>query len=160
MGPHITAITEDGNYPINPLLPNQPNPYSLLTVQDKGSMDRILGNINISTEPIKGLILKLNVGTDIAYQGRRTYMPKSTLHGALSGGIATINQSLNEQYLRSHCKLFHEFNEIHHRGISRCIKENSRRTEILTATIIFTDGFGWNNLNAGSVQNSRLVGGK
>ena len=47
MGPHITAITENGNYPINPLLPTQPNPYSLLTVQDKGYMDRILGNINL-----------------------------------------------------------------------------------------------------------------
>src|SRR5690606_2186716 len=99
MGPHITAIDANGNYPINPLLPTQPNPYSLLTVQDKGLMDRLLANANVTAEPIKGLLLKMNVGTDIAYQNRRTYMPKTTLHGGLAGGIATINQSLNEQYL-------------------------------------------------------------
>jgi len=94
MGPHIQAIDTLGNYPINPMLPTQPNPYSLLTVTDKGLMDRVLANTFVTVEPLKGLVLKLNVGTDIAYQSRKTYMPKTTLHGRLAEGIATISQSL------------------------------------------------------------------
>jgi len=153
MGPHITAITEDGKYPINPMLPTQPNPYSLLTVQDKGSMDRILGNINITSEPVKGLVLKLNIGTDIAYQSRKTYMPKTTLHGALSEGIATINQNLNEQYLTELTANYSTtLNDIHQitvlAGVS---KEKFKSNGNMGGNNMFlTDAFGWNNLNAGA----------
>lgn len=159
MGPHITAITENGEYPINPLLPTQPNPYSLLTVQDKGFMDRLLANINLTSEPVKGLIIKLNAGTDIAYQGRKTYMPKTTLHGALGGGIATINQSLNEQYLTEATAYYTaKLNDVHQFGVLLGVSaekfkangNNSGNNNFLT------DGFSWNNLNAGS--GTKIVG--
>jgi TonB-linked SusC/RagA family outer membrane protein len=159
MGPQITAITETGEYPINPLLPTQPNAYSLLTVVDKGSMDRLLANINLISEPVKGLFIKLNAGTDIAYQGRKTYMPKTTLHGALGGGIATINQSLNEQYLtEATANYTAKLNEVHKfsalLGVSaekfKANGNNSGNNNFLT------DGFDWNNLNAGS--GTKIVG--
>jgi TonB-linked SusC/RagA family outer membrane protein len=159
MGPQIQAIDENGNYPINPLLPTQPNPYSLLTVQDKGLMDRLLANTNVTAEPIKGLLLKLNVGTDIAYQSRKTYMPKTTLHGALAGGTATINQSLNEQYLTEATANYStKINDIHQIGALlgmsaekfKASGNNSGNNNFLT------DGFGWNNLNAGS--GTKIVG--
>lgn len=41
MNPNIPAQDEDGNYPVNPQLPTQPNPASLLLNTDKGLMDRI-----------------------------------------------------------------------------------------------------------------------
>lgn len=48
MGPNIQAYDEaTGTYPINPLLGQQPNPYSLLNNTDKGRTDRLLGNIFI-----------------------------------------------------------------------------------------------------------------
>ncbi len=159
MGPHITAITPDGQYPINPLLPTQPNPYSLLTVIDKGFMDRLLANINLTYEPLKGLFIKLNAGTDIAYQGRKTYMPKTTLHGALGGGIATINQILNEQYLtEATANYTARLNDVHQfsalLGVSaekfKASGNNAGNNNFLT------DGFSWNNLNAGS--GTKIVG--
>lgn len=46
MGPNIQAYNkETDTYPINPLLGQQPNPYSLLNNTDKGRTDRLLGNI-------------------------------------------------------------------------------------------------------------------
>jgi TonB-linked SusC/RagA family outer membrane protein len=159
MGPHIQAIDENGNYPINPLLPTQPNPYSLLTVQDKGFMDRVLSNIFISSEPVKGLILKLNVGTDIAYQARKTYMPKTTLHGALSEGIATINQSLNEQYLLEATANYSlKLNESHQIVVLAGVSAEKRKMNgnNVGNNQFLTDAFAWNNLNAGS--GTKVVG--
>lgn len=159
MGPHIKAIDENGNYLINPLLPTQPNPYSLLTVQDKGMMDRILANANILFEPLKGLTFKLNVGTDIAYQSRKTYMPKTTLFGGLSGGLATINQSANEQYLlEGTANYITKINDKHQIvalfGVStEKFKANGNN---LGNNDFLTDGFSWNNLNAGA--GTKLVG--
>lgn len=159
MGPHIEARTVDGEYPINPLLPTQPNPYSLLTVQDKGYMDRVLGNINLISEPIKGLTLKLNAGTDIAFQNRKTYMPKTTLHGALSGGIATLNQSLNEQYLTEFTvNYLKSFFDVHQITLLAGVSKEKFKTSGNNSgnNNFLTDGFGWNNLNAGS--GTKVVG--
>jgi TonB-linked SusC/RagA family outer membrane protein len=159
MGPHIQAIDENGNYPINPMLPTQPNPYSLLTVQDNGLMDRFLANANVIAEPIKGLTLKFNVGTDIAYQSRKTYMPKTTLFGGLSGGIATINQSLNEQYLMEGTANYTaKINDIHQIGVllgasTENFKANGHN---VGNNNFLTDGFAWNNLNAG--EGTKIVG--
>ncbi len=159
MGPHIQAITEDGQYPINPLLPTQPNPYSLLTVEDRGSMDRVLGNINITSEPIKGLQIKLNVGTDIAYQGRNTYMPKTTLHGNLSRGIATINQTQNERYLAELTANYSKtLNEVHKISLLVGVSREKRITTGSSSgnNDFLTDAFGWYNLNAGA--GTKIVG--
>lgn len=159
MGPQIQAIDQDGNYPINPMLPTQPNPYSLLTVQDNGLMDRFLANANVIAEPIKGLTLKFNVGTDIAYQSRKTYMPKTTLFGGLSGGIATINQSLNEQYLLEGTANYNtKINDKHQIGVllgasTENFKANGHN---VGNNNFLTDGFAWNNLNAG--EGTKVVG--
>jgi len=159
MGPQIQAIDADGNYPINPMLPTQPNPYSLLTVQDNGLMDRFLANANVIAEPIKGLTLKFNVGTDIAYQSRKTYMPKTTLFGGESRGIATINQSLNEQYLMEGTANYTtKINEIHQIGVllgasTEDFKVNGHN---LGNNDFLTDAFAWNNLNAGA--GTKIVG--
>ena len=55
MGPNIQAYDkETDTYPINPLLGQQPNPYSLLNNTDKGRTDRLLGNIFIEATPLSG----------------------------------------------------------------------------------------------------------
>ncbi|KAA6318428.1 TonB-dependent receptor SusC, partial [termite gut metagenome] len=73
MGPHIEAQLPDGTYPINQLLPTQPNPYSLLEVSDNTLIDRILTNISVTAEPIKNLFIKYNAGIDNTHQSRNTY---------------------------------------------------------------------------------------
>lgn len=158
MGPHIQAIDENGNYPINPLLPTQPNPYSLLTVTDKGLMDRMLANAYVTAEPLKGLVFKLNVGTDVANQSRKTYMPKTTLHGGLAGGIATISQSLNERYLMDGTATYSKTFGVHQFGImagasAETFKNSSNN---LGNNNFITDGFLWNNLIAG--EGTKIVG--
>ena len=158
MGPHIPVLDENGNYPVNPLLPTQPNPYSLLTVTDKGLMDRMLANAYVTAEPFKGLIFKLNVGTDIANQSRKTYMPKTTLHGGLAGGIGTIRQSLNEQYLIDGTATYSKTIDLHQftilAGASTETFKNSSNN--LGNNNFITDGFLWNNLIAG--EGTKVVG--
>lgn len=159
MGPQIQAIDENGDYPINPMLPTQPNPYSLLTVQDNGLMDRFLANADVIAEPIKGLTLKFNIGTDIAYQSRKTYMPKTTLFGGLSGGIATINQSLNEQYLLEGTANYNtKINDKHQIGVLLGVSTENFKADghNVGNNNFLTDGFTWNNLNAG--EGTKVVG--
>lgn len=91
MGPHIHAYDpETGKYPVNPLLGTQPNPYSLLNNIDRGTTDRLLGNVFIEARPLDGLTLRVNAGLDRAAQKRKTYQPKSTLNGYNLQGVAGI----------------------------------------------------------------------
>lgn len=159
MGPHIAAQDENGNYPINPLLPTQPNPFSLLTVKDNGLMDRILTNAFLTVTPVDPLQIKFNVGLDRAYQSRKTFMPRTTLHGELANGLATINESNNEQYLVEVTSNYnknlgsgHQFSAL--AGYSYELFKN---TGLSTGNNGFlSDAFLWNNLNAG--EGTKVVG--
>ncbi|RYY60997.1 MAG: SusC/RagA family TonB-linked outer membrane protein, partial [Chitinophagaceae bacterium] len=98
-GPHIQAIDEDGNYPINPQLAVQPNPFSLLTITDKSRLERTLGNVFLDITPVKGLLVRLKAGIDRGITKRNSYVPTTTLNGALEGGRAFISNSENDDYL-------------------------------------------------------------
>lgn len=160
MGPHIQAIDENGNYPINPLLPTQPNPYSLLTVTDNSKMDRVLGNIFLVAEPIKDLVFRLNVGTDLSYQNRSTYMPKTTLHGNLAGGLGTINQTKNQSILAdingtynfSLSEEVHKFSLM----VGASLEKMDGSGHNLGNNQFLTDGFKWYNLQSG--EGTKVVG--
>ncbi|MDR3219425.1 MAG: SusC/RagA family TonB-linked outer membrane protein, partial [Dysgonamonadaceae bacterium] len=152
MGPHIQALDENGNYPINPMLPTQPNPYSLLNVQDRGRMDRILANAHVTVDPIKDLSIKLSAGTDVAYQSRKAYMPKSTLWGNIWQGYASINQGQNEQYLlEGTANYTKELNRIHRLGIllGMSYEKFNSNSHYLENTEFITDAFAYNNMNSG-----------
>lgn len=152
MGPHIQAVDENGNYPINPMLPTQPNPYSLLTMTDKSQMDRLIGNAYVLIEPLTGLSIKLNAGTDIAYQSRDTYMPTTTLWGSIYGGYATINQSSNDQYLfEGTANYLKTINDIHRVGIliGASAEKFVNNSHYMENKGFITDGFLWNNMGSG-----------
>lgn len=159
MGPHIKAIDENGNYPINPLLPTQPNPYSLLTVTDKGKTDRLLGNIFVIAEPVKDLVFKTTFGTDLAYQSRHTYMPRTTLFGNLSGGLATINQSVIQRYLAditaTYSKLVGADHNLNFMLGASTEKEVGSSNNLGNNQFII-DGMKWYNLNSG--EGTKVVG--
>lgn len=162
MGPHIQAIDDNGNYPINPLLPTQPNPYSLLTITDEGKMDRLLGSVYVTAEPIKNLIFKINLGTDLAYQTRNTYMPKTTLHGNLGGGVANINMGENQNYLADINGTYNfKIEDIHNitvmaGGSTEKMLNNSHS---LGNNQFLTDGFKWYNLQSGEGNKTVSSGG-
>jgi TonB-linked SusC/RagA family outer membrane protein len=152
MGPHIQAIDENGNYPINPMLPTQPNPYSLLNVQDRGRMDRILANAHVTVDPIQYLRIKLSAATDVAYQSRKAYMPKSTLWGNIWQGYASINQGQNEQYLlEGTANYTKELNRIHRLGVllGMSYEKFNTNSHYLENTEFITDAFGYNNMGSG-----------
>jgi TonB-linked SusC/RagA family outer membrane protein len=152
-GPHILAIDEEGNYPLNPQLATQPNPYSLLTITDKGRVDRMLVNAFLDITPVKDWNIKLKAGLDRGVSNRWSYLPKTTMAGALENGRASISEIDNNDYLlevtSNYTKTFFE----HHRVIF-LVGANQQKTHYNYTSVgntnFITDAFLWNNLNAGT----------
>ncbi|MFT3680217.1 MAG: TonB-dependent receptor [Ferruginibacter sp.] len=154
-GPHIPAIDEEGNYPINPQLATQPNPYSLLTISDQGRIERLLGNFYVDITPIKDLTVKLKAGMDRGYTTRQGYLPKTTLWGALEKGRANIGKSDNDHYLLEATGTYSKQLTADHKfdvllGVSQ--EKFVTRGSTVGASGFVTDAFLWNNLNAATLQ--------
>ncbi|WP_186292748.1 SusC/RagA family TonB-linked outer membrane protein [Mucilaginibacter corticis] len=152
-GPHIQAIDEDGNYPINPQLVLQPNPYSLLTITDKGRIDRMLLNTYLDITPMKDLVIRLKAGVDHGYTLRESYIPTSTIQGALEGGRAFIGDENSDNYLleatATYKKTIAHLHNFELLGGASKQKFNDQ-SNTAGATGFITDGFLWNNLSAGA----------
>ena len=162
MNPNIPAQDEDGYYPLNPQLPTQPNPASLLLNTDKGLMDRILANAYVTYEPIKDLVFKFSMGMDRAHQSRKTYMPKETLFGGLSDGIATISENDSEKYLiETTGSYMKEFNRNHRiNAVVGWSAEFNKDYYVSAGNIGFiTDAFLWNSLQSGEGTKQVASGG-
>lgn len=152
-GPHIQAIDENGNYPLNPDNSQEPNPYSLLTITDQGVIDRTLTNFFMELKPIEGLVARFQAGIDQGHTSRNTYLPRTTLYGALENGRATIaNEKKNDalfDFTLNYSKIIdddHSFNFLV--GYSR----QKYRSESASSgnSDFITDAFLWNNINAGA----------
>lgn len=160
MGPHIQAYDpETGKYPVNPLLGTQPNPYSLLNNIDRGTTDRLLGNVFIEARPLDGLTLRVNAGLDRAAQKRKTYQPKSTLNGYNLQGVAGIYNVDNNQYLLEATATYqktlakiHKVNLLAGTSYEQFNYEGSN----LGNNNFLTDGFIYNNMAGGS--GAKVVG--
>jgi TonB-linked SusC/RagA family outer membrane protein len=154
-GPHIEAIDENGNYPLNPQLALQPNPYSLLTITDKSRIERTLGNFFIDITPVQDLTIRLKAGIDRGITRRNSYIPRTTLHGALEGGRAFISNSENDDNLLEATANYSKTIASDHKlsllaGVSQ--QKFNNRFNSAGATGFITDAFLWNNLGAGSIQ--------
>ena len=160
MGPHIKAYDpETGKYPVNPLLGTQPNPYSLLNNIDRGTTDRLLGNVFVEAVPLEGLTLRVNAGIDRAAQKRRTYQPKSTLNGYNLQGVSGIYSVDNNQYLLEATATYQKsFATIHKVNLLAGTSYEQFNYEGLNAgnNNFLTDGFIYNNLGAGA--GTKIVG--
>ncbi|PJB19102.1 MAG: SusC/RagA family TonB-linked outer membrane protein [Flavobacteriaceae bacterium CG_4_9_14_3_um_filter_33_16] len=152
-GPQIQAIDEFGYYPINPDNSQEPNPYSLLTITDKGIIDRTLTNFYTEIKPLPGLVARFQAGIDQGYTSRNTYLPRTTLYGETVNGKATIaNQKKNDNlfdFTLNYSKIIsddHNFNFLV--GYSR----QKYRSESASSgnEDFITDSFLWNNINAGA----------
>ncbi|MBD0825382.1 SusC/RagA family TonB-linked outer membrane protein [Aestuariibaculum marinum] len=152
-GPHIQAIDEEGNYPINPDNALEPNPYSLLTITDEGVIDRTLTNFFAELKPIKGLTARVQMGIDQGYSGRNTYLPRTTLWGALENGKASIaSQKKNDELLDMTLNYSTIFDEEHNLSFLVGYSRQKYRSESANSgnSDFITDAFLWNNLNAGA----------
>lgn len=162
-GPHILAIDENGNYPLNPQLATQPNPYSLLTISDKGRIERILANTFLDITPLPGLVVRLKAGIDNGNTNRWTYLPKTTLYGALENGRASIAETKRNDYLmEGTINYTRTIGSAHKINVLAGLSQQKTKTDYNNQgnTGFITDAFLWNNLNAGTgtkvVGSSRL----
>jgi len=153
MGPHIKPIDDDGHYPVNPQLATQPNPYSMLTITDKGRIDRVLLNSYLDITPVKGLLIKLKAGLDKSSTDRWSYLPRTTLYGAMENGRASIGHTdVNDYLLEATATYDRTLWDDHHFTLLAGASEQSTKNSISNEsnTGFITDAFLWNNLNAGS----------
>ncbi|MFD1629778.1 TonB-dependent receptor [Pseudopedobacter beijingensis] len=155
MGPQFPVMDEDGNYTSNPQAPLQPNPASVLTISDKGRIERLLLNTFADITPVKDLTIRLKAGLDRGITKRLMYLPRTTIHGALENGSASISNFDRDDYLLegtvNYTKTFgdgHKFDVLG--GASQ--QKFYERTNVSTASGFVTDAFLWNNLGAGSMQ--------
>lgn len=152
-GPHIAAIDEFGNYPINPDSALEPNPYSLLTISDEGVIDRSLTNFYAEIKPIAGLTARFQAGFDQGNSKRSTYLPRTTLYGALENGKASINsQEKNDDLFDFTLNYTTKLMEDNTFGLMVGYSQQTYRTEAATLgnSNFITDAFLWNNMNAGA----------
>ena len=160
MGPHIKAYDpKTGEYPVNPLLGTQPNPYSLLNDIDKGRTDRLLGNIYLEANPIDGLTLRVNAGIDRANISRKTYEPKTTLWGKAQQGNGDIYTTDNNQYLLEATANYNRtFNDVHKVNllVGTSYEQFEHEGSNLGNNNFLTDGFLYNNMGAGT--GTKIVG--
>ncbi|MCP9750198.1 TonB-dependent receptor [Ferruginibacter sp. HRS2-29] len=154
-GPHIQAIDENGNYPLNPQLVLQPNPYSLLTITDKSRLERMLLNSYIDITPIQGLTIKLKAGMDRTITKRQSYLPKTTFAGELEQGRATISNSDRDDYLlEATANYVRTFASVHKVELLGGVSQQKFNTSVNSegASGFITDAFLWNNLGAGAIR--------
>ncbi|WP_205501775.1 SusC/RagA family TonB-linked outer membrane protein [Rufibacter psychrotolerans] len=153
MGPHIKPIDENGNYPVNPLLALQPNPYSLLTISDEGRIERMLLNSFIDIIPIPDLTIRLKGGMDRGITKRWNYLPKTTIHGALEFGRASIAEIDKNEYLMEATASYVKTIATHHRiNLLAGASQQNFYNDFTNVgnTNFISDAFLWNNLGAGS----------
>ena len=98
-GPQIRAKDENGNYPVNPLEATQPNPLGLLTITDKGQVEKTLFNAFVLIQPTEHLNFKLGGGLERGMAKRENYVPTTTVTGSEQNGIANIASTEDNHYL-------------------------------------------------------------
>jgi TonB-linked SusC/RagA family outer membrane protein len=153
-GPHIQAIDEDGNYPLNPQLALQPNPYSLLTITDQGRVERMLLNSFIDITPVKDLVVRLKAGIDKGSTLRQNYLPITTLAGASEKGRAFIANSNSNSYLLEATANYKKvFAKAHKLDLLLGISQQKFNTDFNNSggTGFITDAFLWNNLGSAAI---------
>lgn len=158
-GPHIQAIDEFGNYPINPDSALEPNPLSLLTISDEGVIDRTLGNFYLEARPIPGLTARMQAGFDKGNTSRNTYLPRTTLWGALENGRASVaEQKKNDQLLDLTLNYVTTIDDDHSFNFLVGYSAQKYRSESTSAgnSDFISDAFLWNNLNSGA--GTKVVG--
>lgn len=154
MSPEVKAYdAETGTYPVNPLLPKLPNPYSLLTNTDRGRTNRLIGNVYLEVRPLDGLLLRGALGVDHAQLDRKTYQPRTTVNGNANGGVAYIYNTNNDQYLAEATATYHKtLADIHNVNfmVGASYEEFNHDISELGNNNFLTDAFLYNNLDAGT----------
>jgi TonB-dependent starch-binding outer membrane protein SusC len=97
--PTLPRTNPEGKYSLSPFL-DLDNPLTLANGSDaRANTFRTFGTVFGKYTILPGLSAKLNVGGDVVNSRRDVYVDRTTRHGAPQGGIATILQGQNTNYL-------------------------------------------------------------
>ncbi len=91
--PTVPLVAPDGSYPINPDYANTPNPVSFFETTDNTVSNRLLTTAFAELDILAGLKARANFSYDQSNSKRSTYLPKSFLYGARTGGQASISEN-------------------------------------------------------------------
>lgn len=149
--PFVPVYDENGDFTVNPFLPNIPNPVALLTNVDETTKDRMLGSGFLQVSPIKELIIRWNVGFDRGFQKRKQYIPTTLPFGKEHDGRADIHESNYIDYLSTFTANYNKTFGNHSVGALVGYEWQQFNSESLYAgnEKFPTDGFLFNNLGAG-----------
>ena len=150
--PTHPIYNEDGTYFINPNSPSNPNPVSLLEIQDYTIKDRILASGFVKISPIHGWEIKAQLGADRRFQKRSNYIPKTVVAGKSGNGIANIAQIDDSDYLLDITTNYGTtINDHSFKVLAGYSFQHFNSSSLNGGNKDFiTDGFGFNNIGAGA----------
>lgn len=97
--PTLPIRNDNGRYFLSPNM-NIDNPLAIANGKNANSNTyRTFGTAYLEYSILPGLNAKINVGGDIVSQRTDTYVDRSTIDGLAAGGIASIAQGKNSNYL-------------------------------------------------------------
>lgn len=97
--PTLSLYDENGVYTLSKDM-NIDNPLAIGNGKDAlSNLYRTFGTVYGEYQLVEGLTAKLNIGGDVISQRRDTYVNRLTIEGNAAGGIASILQGKNSNYL-------------------------------------------------------------
>lgn len=149
--PTLPVWADNGRYFLSPNM-NIDNPLAIANGKDAFSNSyRTFGTAYAEYNFLNGFKAKINVGGDIVSQRTDTYVDRSTIDGLAAGGIGSIEQGKNSNYLGeatlSYNRSFaeHQVNAVVGMTGQKFIDDNF----FASARRFSSDATGTNNLNLG-----------
>ncbi|MCK9507754.1 MAG: TonB-dependent receptor [Pigmentiphaga sp.] len=161
--PTIPVKDKNGNYMMSELMTTVPNPVSMLEISDYTRTKRLLLNTYVQAEPIKNLLLKINLGFDDQNGLRNSYLPKTTLYGQQEGGKASKGLAASfDKLLETTVNYNFQIKNIHHVGLLAGYSYQDFEYEGFAASNskFFTDVFLYNSLASGEAQRPTVSSNK
>ena len=150
--PLIPVRDENGNYGINPDRLDRPNPVSLLDAQDKSQRESILATANLELTPLRGLLVKGSVGTDIRINERNSYLPSTINISNQETKYAYMGKNRGESYLLSLMADYKNTIGRHSFGVMGAFEFEhiGKNGSTMISSDFPSDDFLWNNMGAGA----------
>lgn len=150
--PTSPIYNNDGSYYIDPFRSTVPNPVSLLEIEDKTRLERLLATAFLTYSPVSSVLLKAQLGADKTNQKRSNYIPTNTLEGNRTQGAGYITQQDRVSYLMELTAQYeNRFGDHYVKGLAGYSFQRFEAEGISAGNKNFlTDAFSYHNLGYGS----------
>ncbi len=156
--PTVPVYNADGSY-ARPPGGRGDNPLAnLLERKNDRVNDKFNGTAFVEIEPIKGLIAKMTVGTELLRVFQGSYLPNSTYQGGIEKGVAsTYDFNSTRQIFESLLTYTTTFNNIHDLNVMGGYTYEKYNGEFrrMDTKGFSTDLFGYNNMGAANTVSNK-----